>query len=108
MVTRATASLFVVSTIVRKGKRVSLLILHEPCGEGFKWRVLRFPSSGEGTLALPIESLEKGEECPKEILVLGDRKLVLCQLSARPCSRVLRLVFECQFPETWRVTDFIS
>ena len=65
VVTRATASLFVVSTIVRKGKRVSLLILHEPCGEGFKWRVLRFPSSGEGTLALPIESIGKDEQCPK-------------------------------------------
>ena len=44
VVTRATASLFVVSTNVRKVRRLSLLILHELCVEGFKWRDLRFPS----------------------------------------------------------------
>lgn len=42
--TRTSASVFVVSTIGRNGMRVSLFILHEPCGELFKWRVLRFLS----------------------------------------------------------------
>ena len=36
VVTRARASLFVASTIVRKGRRASVLILHEPCAETFK------------------------------------------------------------------------
>ena len=48
VVTRTTASLFVVSTIVRKGGRVSLLILGEPCGECFKCRVMCFPSCVRG------------------------------------------------------------
>ena len=43
VVTRATASFFVVSTSVRKERSVSLLILHEPCGEGFLWSFLKFP-----------------------------------------------------------------
>ena len=45
VVTRATASLFVVSTIVRNGRSVSLLNLFEPCHGGFNWRVLRFHTS---------------------------------------------------------------
>ena len=32
------------SYIVRTGRWFSLLIFHEPCSEGFKWRVLRFRS----------------------------------------------------------------
>ena len=43
VVTRDRAN-FVVSTIVSKGRRDSLLIPHDPCGEVFKWRVLRVPS----------------------------------------------------------------
>lgn len=35
VVTRASAILFVVTTVVRKGRRVSHLILHYPCAEGF-------------------------------------------------------------------------
>ena len=42
VIARATASFFVVSTIFRKRRSISLLILCEPCGEGFKWSVLRF------------------------------------------------------------------
>ena len=63
--------MFAVSTIFRKGRRVSLLNLHEPCGEIFKWRVLTFPSCWRGENVLPIEVLEKVEVCPKERLVLG-------------------------------------
>ena len=48
VVTRATASLFVVSTNIRKRSSVSLLNLHEPCVKGFKWRDLRFPSWRRG------------------------------------------------------------
>lgn len=44
VVTWATPRIFVVFTMVRKGKRVSLRFLCEPCVEGFKWRVLRFRS----------------------------------------------------------------
>lgn len=43
-VNRATYSWFVVSAIVKTGRRVSLLIRNEPCGEGLKWRELRVPS----------------------------------------------------------------
>ena len=39
VVTRATASLFVVSTIDRKQRRVFPVILREPSVEGFKWTV---------------------------------------------------------------------
>jgi len=48
VVTWATPRIFVVFTMVRKGKRVSLRFLCEPCVEGFKWRVLRFPSWRRG------------------------------------------------------------
>ena len=48
VVTRATASLFVVSTNIRKRSSVSLLNLHEPCVKGFKWRDLRCPSWRRG------------------------------------------------------------
>lgn len=44
VVTCASASLFVVSTSVRKGRRVPHMILLEPCSEVFKWRVLTLPS----------------------------------------------------------------
>ena len=43
-VTRASARLFVVPTIFRKERRGSRFILHEPCGDGLKWSILRFPS----------------------------------------------------------------
>ena len=46
--TRASASLFVVLTIVRKGRRVSVVILLEPCGEGLKWKFWRFLSRRRG------------------------------------------------------------
>ena len=65
VVTRAPSSMFVVSTIFRTGWRVSFLILHEPCGKGFKWSVLRFPLVGEGILALSNAGLQRNEECPK-------------------------------------------
>ena len=75
VVTRSSYSLFMVSTIAIKGRRDALLTLHEPCGEGFKWRAFGFPLRGDVTLALPIEGLVKEEMCPKERLVLGDRTL---------------------------------
>ena len=75
--TRGSASLFLVSTIVSKGRRVSLLILHKHCGENFKWIFLSVPSWRRGANVPANQSLEKDEECPKERLVLGDRKLAL-------------------------------
>ena len=48
VMTRGTASWFVVSKIVWKERSFSLLTLHEPCGEGFNWTVLRFPSWRRG------------------------------------------------------------
>jgi len=39
----ANFSVFVVSTIVRKDRRVAHLNLQETCGEVLKWRVLRIP-----------------------------------------------------------------
>lgn len=60
------------STIVRKVRRVSLVNFHEPCGEVFKWTVLRIPSWRRGILSLPIKGLEKDDDCPKERLVWGD------------------------------------
>ena len=44
LVNRDSAKLVVVSTVVREGRRVAFLIHWEPCGEVFKWRVLRDPS----------------------------------------------------------------
>ena len=43
VVTRASASRLVVSTFVRKGRRVSLLILTMPCCEVFFLKDLRVP-----------------------------------------------------------------
>lgn len=48
VVNRSTASLFLVSTIVRKERRVSPLLLCEPCDEVFRWMVLRVPSCRRG------------------------------------------------------------
>jgi len=180
VVNRACTSMFVVSTIVRKGRRVSLLILSEPCGEGFMLSVLRFPSwrrgdsspanlgSREGwvsqieigiwwhktcALAHCHQTLLKGTQTgvwmpihwcmgshrlhfpnppstspdiqlPRKstrliIIRVGSvaGKLVLVRaltenlysgpLSARSCSRVLRLVLGWQLSESWRVTEFI-
>ena len=46
VVTRASFSLFVVSTIVRKGRSVFLMSLCEPCDDVFKWMVLRVQKRG--------------------------------------------------------------
>ena len=44
MVPEARASVFVVSTIIRKERWVDCLIFHEPCDDAFNLRVLKFPS----------------------------------------------------------------
>ena len=59
-VSRDTVSLFVVSTIVRKGRRDSLLTLHEPCGGGFNWRLLRYPSWKRGDSGAAIRESWEG------------------------------------------------
>ena len=100
VVTRASANFFVVSTIVGNGSRDDLLILHEPCGVEFKWRVLNFPLGGEGILALRIKGLVKDEEFPKERLFWVTENLFSSTLSARPWLMALRPVFLCQFNET--------
>jgi len=48
VVTRDTASMFVLSPILRKVRRTSLLNLREPWGDTFNWRVLKFPSWRRG------------------------------------------------------------
>ena len=48
VLTRAIAYLFVVYTLVRKGISVFLLLLREPCGEGFMWMILKFSSWSRG------------------------------------------------------------
>ena len=63
--TRATYRFFVVSTIIRKVRRVYFVILSEPGGEDFNWSVKTFPSWRRGDSGLPNEGLEKDEICPK-------------------------------------------
>lgn len=46
--TRASASLFGASTILTNGRGVTLTTLHELCGEGFNWTILRVPSWRRG------------------------------------------------------------
>ena len=41
---------------------------------------LRFRSWTRGASGLPMEGLEKEEDCPKWRLVLGDRILELCRI----------------------------
>ena len=65
VVTWASASSFVVSTSVREGRSVSLVILHKPWGEVSIWGSWGFSLGGEGTLSLQIVGLKKDEECPK-------------------------------------------
>ena len=76
-VTSSTAGLFVGYTIVRNIRSLSS---SPPWALwwGLHGQVLRFPSWMRGASGLPIEGLEKEEDCPKWRLVWGDRILELC------------------------------
>ena len=52
MMTRDTSRIFVVSTIFRKGSKMSLMLNLEPFGKGYNWRTLRLSLGGEVILAL--------------------------------------------------------
>ena len=65
VVPKASARLFVVSTIVRKGRGVARLLLCEPYGEVLNWRVLRIPALKEEGSVADNQGLENNEECSK-------------------------------------------
>ena len=44
--------------IIRKVRSVVVLVLYEPCVEGFMWRAMRLPMWRRGDYELPIEDLE--------------------------------------------------
>ena len=82
---------------------VVILLLCEPCGEGFMWTVMRFPTWRRGDSGLPIEGLEM-----MRIVQIRDwfevkEYIHSVPLSGSPCSRELRPVFGCQFTGSWRV-----
>jgi len=90
VVSGASASWFVLSTIVRKGKWVSHLILHEPYGEVFKWRLLWVPSWVRGDSVPDNRGSRDGWVIFQRETGLGDRNLALwaivSQVICQGCS----------------------
>ena len=62
VLTRATTRM---STLVRQERSVCLLLLHEPCGEGFMWMILKFTSWRIESSFLPPRLASNTMPCPQ-------------------------------------------
>ena len=83
VLSRASASCLMVPTIVRKGRRVSLMFLCEPCGDVFNWRVLWVPSWVRGDSVPDNHGSRDGWGIFQRETGLGDRYLALWAIASQ-------------------------